>query len=76
MAIKLQVLADFVAELTEAHTIPTPVDLIYWMMYFNGVYIYIMLKDVGMTSRSSPPKGDCLKYVIQLHFKSTNNVAE
>ena len=38
--------------------------------------LYITHNDAGMTSCSSPSKGDWLKYVLQLHFKATNNVAE
>ena len=36
MAIKSQVLANFIAEWTEAQMPPAVVDQEYWMMYFDG----------------------------------------
>ncbi len=43
-------------------------------MYFDGSYT---LKGAGLVSCSSPPlEGDILKYVIQLEFPATNNIAE
>ena len=36
MAIKSQVLADFVVEWTEVQMPPAVIDQEYWMMYFNG----------------------------------------
>jgi hypothetical protein len=36
VAIKSQVLANFVAELTEVQMPPAAIDQEYWMMYFDG----------------------------------------
>jgi ribonuclease HI len=42
-------------------------------MYFNGSYT---LKGVGAGVVLILPKGDILKYAIQLGFPVTNNIAE
>jgi ribonuclease HI len=42
-------------------------------MYFDESYT---LKGVGAGIMLIPPKGDVLKYAIQLEFPATNNIAE
>jgi ribonuclease HI len=42
-------------------------------MYFYGSYT---LKGAGAGVMLIPPEGDTLKYVIQLEFSATNNIAE
>jgi ribonuclease HI len=42
-------------------------------MYFDGSYT---LKGAGAGVVFIPPKGDILKYAIQLKFLATNNIAE
>jgi ribonuclease HI len=42
-------------------------------MYFDGYYT---LKGAGAGVVLIPPKNDFLKYVIQLKFPATNNIAE
>jgi ribonuclease HI len=42
-------------------------------MYFYGSYT---LKGAGASIMLIPPKGDALKYDIQLEFPTTNNIAE
>jgi ribonuclease HI len=42
-------------------------------MYFDRSYT---LKGAGAGVVLIPPKGDILKYVIQLEFSTTNNIAE
>jgi ribonuclease HI len=42
-------------------------------MYFDGSYT---LKGAGAGVVLIPPKGDMLKYVIQIEFPATNNTAE
>jgi ribonuclease HI len=42
-------------------------------MYFDGSYT---LKGVGADVVLIPPEGDTLKYVIQLEFPVTNDIAE
>jgi hypothetical protein len=45
----------------------------HWVMYFDGSYT---LKGVGAGVMLIPPKGDMLKYAIQIEFPATNNTAE
>jgi hypothetical protein len=42
-------------------------------MYFDGFYT---LKGVGAGVMLIPPKGDILKYAIQLEFPATNNIVK
>jgi ribonuclease HI len=42
-------------------------------MYFDGSYT---LKGAGADVVLIPPKGDMLKYVIQMEFFASNNTAE
>jgi ribonuclease HI len=42
-------------------------------MYFDGFYT---LKGAGAGIVLIPPKGDVLKYAIQLEFLATNNIIE
>jgi ribonuclease HI len=42
-------------------------------MYFDKSYT---LKGAGVGIMLIPPKGDILKYVIQLEFLATNKIAE
>jgi ribonuclease HI len=42
-------------------------------MYFDGSYT---LKGAGAGVVLIPPKGDILKYAIQLEFSATNNIEE
>jgi ribonuclease H / adenosylcobalamin/alpha-ribazole phosphatase len=45
----------------------------HWVMYFDESYT---LKGAGAGVALIPPKGDILKYIIQLEFSVTNNIAE
>ena len=68
-----QALADFVADWTEAmDEVPLPEDA-YWIMHFDGSK---MLQGSGAGIVLRNPQGDKLSYVLQIHFKATNNVAE
>src|SRR4051812_34968442 len=72
-AIKSQVLADFVADWTEAPEgtpVPEPEP---WIMHFDGSKRY-QGSGAGVTLKS--PTGEELKYVLQIHFTATNNMAE
>ena len=72
-AIKSQALADFVADWTESmEEIPLP-ESEYWIMHFDGSK---MLQGSGARVVLRNPQGDKLSYVLQIHFKATNNVAE
>jgi hypothetical protein len=68
-AIKSQVLADFIAEWTEApikeeeplSSLPTKEDLGCWIMYFDGA---ISLEGAGAGVLLVSPTGDHLKYIV------------
>ena len=71
-AIKSQVLANFVAEWTEAQMPPAVVDQEYWTMYFDGS---LMKKGASIGLIFVLPLGVCMRYMVRIHFPS-NNVAE
>ena len=66
-------LADFIAEWTEVQTPPAVIDQEYWMMYFNRS---LMKKGVGAGLVFVLPLGVCMRYMVRIHFPSSNNVAE
>ena len=71
-AIKSQVLADFVAEWTEAQD-PVDDDLEHGTMFFDGSK---MLKGPGAGIVLVSPMKDIMRYVLQIHFLATNKEAE
>src|SRR5688572_13932640 len=72
-AIKSQVLVDFIAEWTE-NQVPTPVERPeHWVMYFDGS---LKLEGAGAGILLISPKGDQLKYVLQIFWEVSNNEAE
>src|SRR3954469_427296 len=72
-AIKSQALADFLVDWEEIQYHPPPLDHNYWTMHFDGSKTKVGLgAGVVLTS----PNGDQLKYVLQIHFAESNNVAE
>ena len=73
IAIKSQVLADFMAEWTEVQMPPAPVEREYWTMYFDGSLMNTSCS-VGLVFIS--PLGVCMQYAILLHFPASNNVVE
>jgi ribonuclease HI len=72
MAIKSEALVDFMAEWTETQQ-SSPVTQEHWSMYFDGSFT-LNGAEGGVVLIHH--KGDRLLYVIQLHFRATNNVAE
>jgi hypothetical protein len=72
-AIKSQTLADFIAEWTDSGLRGIDELPDHWVMYFDGSYT---LKGAGAGVVLIPPEGNPLKYVIQLDFPATNNIAE
>ena len=72
-AIKSQVLADFIVEWSEVRMPPAVIDQEYWMMYFNGS---LMKKGAGAGLVFISPLGVCMRYMVRIHFPSTNNVAK
>ena len=72
-SIKSQVLPDFIAEWTEAQN-PGPPDLSEaWVMYFDGSK---RVEGAGAGVVLISPRGDKLRYVLQMSFlKASNNEA-
>jgi hypothetical protein len=72
-AIKYQAHTDFIAEWTDSGLRGIDELPDHWVMYFDGSYT---LKGAGACIMLIPPKGDALKYAIQLEFPTTNNITE
>ena len=72
-AIKSQVLADFVAEWTDTQLPPAQIQAECWTMYFDGS---LMKTGVGVGLLFISPLGVHMRYMIRLHFATSNNVAE
>jgi ribonuclease HI len=71
--IKSQIIADFFADWEEHQNLPSAPDSTYWCMNFDGSK---MLGGLGAGVVFTSPKGDKLHYVLQIHFRASNNVAE
>ena len=65
-------IADFLAEWIEQQ-LPTQVHSEHWTMFFDGSK---MLNGSGAGVVLVSPRGDKLRYVLQIHFDSSNNEAE
>jgi hypothetical protein len=72
-AIKSQILADFVSEWTEIQMSPPKKQPEHWIMYFDGT---LNLEGAGAGVFLISPQGEQLKYVLQIHYKASNNGAE
>ena len=66
-------LANFIAEWTEVQMPPAVVDQEYWMMYFDGS---LMKKGARAGLVFVSPLGVRMRYMVRLHFPSSNNVTE
>jgi hypothetical protein len=72
-AIKSQALIDFMAEWRE-NQLPTRTERPeHWVMYFDGL---LKLEGAGAGVLLISPKGEQLKYVLQIFWKVSNNEAE
>ena len=72
-AIKSQALVDFMAEWWE-NQVPTPTEHSeHWVMYFDGS---LKLEGTRAGVLLIFPKGEQLKYVLQIFWKVSNNEAE
>ncbi|KAK1620139.1 hypothetical protein QYE76_025656 [Lolium multiflorum] len=71
-AIKSQALADFLVDWAEMQYKP-PEQIQYWKMHFDGSKLK---EGLGAGVVLTSPKGDHLRYVLQVHFRASNNVAE
>ncbi|XP_072148522.1 uncharacterized protein [Setaria viridis] len=72
-AIKLHMLADFMAEWTEIQKSSSLERPEHCTMYFDGT---LNLKGAGAGVLFISVKGEQLKYVLQIHYKATNNGTE
>ena len=66
-------LADFIAEWTEVQMPPTIANQECWTMYFDGS---LMKKGTGEGLVFVSPLGVCMRYMVRLHFPSSNNTAK
>jgi hypothetical protein len=71
--IKSQIIADFFADWGEHQFLSPAPDSMYWRMNFDGSK---MLGGLGADIVFTSPKGDKLLYVLQIHFRASNNIAE
>ena len=72
-AVKSQVLVDFVAEWTDTQLPPAQIQSECWTMYFDGS---LMKTGAGVGLLFISPLRVHVRYIIQLHFATSNNVAE
>jgi ribonuclease HI len=72
-AIKSEVLADFLAEWVDTQLPTAPIQSELWTMYFNGS---LMKTGAGAGLLFISPLGKHLRYVLCLHFSTSNNVVE
>ena len=72
-AIKSQALVDFIAEWTDSQLPLTQVQSELWTMYFDGSLMKTGA-EAGLLFIS--PLGVHMRYVIRIHFATSNNVAE
>jgi ribonuclease HI len=72
-AIKSQILTDFVSEWMEIQIPPPKERPEHWIMYFDGT---LNLEGAGTGVLLISPQGEQLKYVLQIHYKASNNGAE
>jgi hypothetical protein len=71
-AIKSQALADFLVDWAEMQYKPPKPEVDYWRMHFDGSNLK---EGLGAGVVLTSPKGDNLRYVLQIHFRAPNNVA-
>ena len=72
-AIKSQVLANFVAEWTDTQLPPIQIQSECWTMYFDGS---LMKTEVRAGLLFISPLGVHMRYMVWLHFATSNNTAE
>jgi hypothetical protein len=71
--VKSQALADFIAEWTEIQDPPPDTRSEHWIMYLDGT---LNRDGAGAGILFISPKGEQLKWVLQLLFTATNNAAK
>jgi ribonuclease HI len=71
--IKTKALSEFMVEWTETQTPPKERELDYWTINFDGsLQVQGTEAEILVTS----PKEESFKYVLQMHFPSSNNAVE
>ena len=73
IVIKSQSLADFIVDWTETVENTGAPESEYWTLQFDGSKV-LGGSGAGVVLKS--PQGDKLFYVLQIHFMTTNNIAE
>jgi hypothetical protein len=68
--VKSQILADFKSEWTEIQMPPHTERHKHWIMYFDGA---LNLEGAEASVLFISPQGEQLKYVLQIHYKASNN---
>jgi ribonuclease HI len=71
--IKSHIIADFFVDWGEHQYLPSALDSTHWRMHFDGSKL---LGGLGAGVVLTSPKGDKLQYMLQMHFRGSNNVAE
>jgi hypothetical protein len=71
-AIKTQALVDFISEWTEQQVLDNPETAEVWQMYFDGS---LKVQGAGAGVLFIAPRGEQLKYALQLLFSASNNAA-
>ena len=66
--IKSQALADFLVDWAKTQYLPPAPDSTHWRMHFDGSK---MRTGLGAGVVLTSPKGDKLKYALQIHFAAT-----
>jgi ribonuclease HI len=66
-------LADFLVDWAEMQYKPPKLETEYWRMHFD---VSKLKEDLGAGVVLTSPKGDNLRYVLQIHFRASNNVTE
>jgi hypothetical protein len=72
-AIESQILADFVTEWTDTQLPPPQIQAECWTLYFDGS---VMKIGAGTGLLFVSPLGEHMRYVVRLHFPTSNNMAE
>jgi hypothetical protein len=71
--LKTQVLSDFMGKWTQIQTPPKERELEYWIINFDGS---VQVQGARARILETSPKAESFKYVLQMHFLASNNVAE
>jgi ribonuclease HI len=73
MAIKSQILADFVAEWMDTQLPPPQIQAECWTLYFDSS---VMNTGAGAGLLFVSPLGEHMRYAVRLHFPASNTMAE